>query len=347
MQHLRRAGAQAAVRARADRGGSGKIGARRGAQAVADRWEKSDHQAQLLVKAVGGTVTLRRRYAVEGPVPENAGCDFARGGRPGVCVQDAADARGEGDAVCRRDRGPGGEFSPHRQRGIPRAAHDVYGERGMSGVPWRAAERTKRGGAGCGEIVSRVHGARYRRGAWVRAGVARGVSRRPGAGRCRDRNRATAALSFGNGARLPDTGARLRDALGRRIAARAAGDAAGHGAHRRDLRARRAEHRTARARQPKIDRDAGRAARSREHGARGGARRRHDARGRRDPRTRTGSRHRGRADLVSRHAGAVRGVATDAFADRTVFGGHDGGDESGEVEEARWGLAHGARGAGA
>jgi excinuclease ABC subunit A len=64
----------------------------------------------------------------------------------------------------------------------------------------------------------------------------------------------------GDGSRVSDARTGLRDALRRRITARAARNAARNGPDRRDLRARRAEHRAARPRQPKVDRDPGRSA---------------------------------------------------------------------------------------
>ena len=115
--------------------------------------------------------------------------------------------------------------------------------------------------------------------------------------------------------RLPRARPRVGDAVGRRGAAAAAGDADRLAARRRALHPRRAVDRAAPARQRAADRDARAAARPRQHGARRRARRADDAQrrlarrhgaGRRRARRRTSSR-RARPPKVQRNAKSLTG----------------------------------------
>ena len=175
-------------------------------------------------------------------------------------------------------------------------------ERRMPGLPRPAAQRAQRGGAvGRGQAredsrgKSRLAATRHFRRMALDDFVAR---RLPGGAAGNDAVREVVdgieqRLHFlaRDRTRLPDARSRIRDAVRRRGATRAARDAARHGPGRRHLRARRAEHRPASARQPEAARHAARAARSRQHGARGRARRGHDADRRRTDRTRARRRH--------------------------------------------------------
>jgi excinuclease ABC subunit A len=186
----------------------------------------------------------------------------ARRGRAAVCLQAAPHARTEDHALRRGDRGPGGKLSAHRQRGLPRPAHDVHDQRhGVHGMP-RLRRLNARSGAvrwataaQRGAHFSRVSRPRRRRRPCRARRPGGGARHQRGADRGRRRASSSGCTSSSRPAWLPDPRPRLRDPVRRRGAARAAGDAARHGPDGRHLRAGRAQHRPASARQRAPARD--------------------------------------------------------------------------------------------
>jgi hypothetical protein len=124
------------------------------------------------------------------------------------------------------------------------------------------------------------------------------------------RNRAAPEVPQRRGPQLFEPGPQRRHLVGRRVATHSTGQPDRLGAHGRDVRAGRAQHRIAPARQRPPDRHAATPARHRQQRAGGRARRRHDPRGRpcdrhgagrgRARRARDGARH------LRRHPGRTR-----------------------------------------
>ena len=218
-------------------------------------------------------------------------------------------------AALSRDRFDGGARGPRALpggarlpavRGLAAAARGAPRAAGRSGRPQpgrRARDlRDRARHAGRGAALLRHAATGRRQGRDRRQGGARDPRTAEVPQRCR--------------AVVPEPGPRRRHAVGRRGAAHSPGLADRLGADRRDVRARRAEHRAAPARQRPADRDVEAPARPRQQRAGGRARRRHDPRRRPLHRPRARRRRARRRAGGAGHAGADR-RAPDV-ADRAV-----------------------------